>query len=358
MNLFLKMAGVDPQLIESNPVDEMKYNRLGLVVFIIMLLATIFSIYALIYVLMPLSSQSSDNTLNYVVALCIGGLWTFIVFNFYQLVISSTGIGEGTVNLTLTELIPLIPKLIMAIMMAMVIAVPMTVWLLQSEIKDTISTPQLNAIAAFNANLDQHYAEDLESLYFKQVMLAEKTESLTIRLAEMKKMAKLHPVKGEEKSIAEMQSELDLGVSNVKQLQANILAVRERIALAKKKNAVIVANSRSLFSDFDKVLGQHKFSFVLISALLLLIHMFPILIRAIWNKGLYEYKVELQNLIVLKKYGIVSKWRLVENEWIDRFTIPEKMLSYVKSKHIKSRRNNDEKLTAWHAEEAIALQKP
>lgn len=357
MNPFIIMAGVDSQLIESNPLDEMKYSRLGFMVFIITLLATIFSIYALIYVLLPQVSQHSDNALNYIVALFIGGLWAYIVFNFYRLVISSTGTGEDTINLTLTELIPLIPKLVMAIMMALVIAVPMTVWLLQGEIKDTISTSQIRAIATFNANLDHHYAEDLDDLYFKQIMLIEKTDSLSIRLAEMKKIAKLHTVKGEENMLAEMQSELDLASNNIKQVEQSILSLRERIDSAKKKNAELVAESRSLFSDFDKVLDQHKFTFVLISVLMLLIHIFPILIRVIWNKGLYEYKVDLQNTIVLKKYGIVKNSHLIEKEWKDRFTVPEKMLSFVRNQHIQSRKNSDDRLSAWHAEELTALKR-
>ena len=88
---------------------------------------------------------------------------------------------------------------------------------------------------------------------------------------------------------------------------------------------------------------------------MVLIHIFPILIRVIWNKGLYEYKVDLQNTIVLKKCGIVKNSHLIENVWKDRFTVPERILSFVRNRHRQSRKNSDDKLSAWHAEEFTAL---
>jgi hypothetical protein len=370
MRFLCAFAGADLQIIDKCPrFDRIRYSSLGFIILIITILAFIFSSYAMIHIFMPRGSLSvMEGISNYVFAIAIGVCWSFIVFNFYQLLAASTGIGDGSAKLTLDEIISVTPKLFITFIFGLALSSPINVWLLHEEISQVTTENQLKSIAIFNMNLNKRYSDNLDKLYNKQVEFGGNIYELSTRLADMKKNLIVNSTvqkrkrgfsanefEYEKNKIIEIESELIANKQNLSNAKVQTAKLRGEIIKIKNEHELDVSNSASLHSNLDKVLERHRPLYILSSIFIIAIHFLPIFIRIIWVKGPYEYMVNFQNTIVIKKYGIVPRARKIGIEWLERFTIAEKILQHTREHHFESRRDLDNKLNSWYRKEVSII---
>ena len=372
VNFLCASAGADLQLLNKCPrTEHIKYMCLGFIIVVITGLAFIFSSYAMIHIFMFKESLSYiENISNYGFALSIGICWAFIVFNFYQLLSSSTGIGDGSTKITSDEFISVVPKVLIVFIFGLALSAPINVWLLHDEIAQVTTESQHKSIKVFEKNIDQRYADNLDSLYNKQVELGDEIQILSKRLTDMKKNASslvnkkqtwrkiaANEIEFEINKIAEREADLKVLNSTLLETKIQTVKLRAEITSIKKKHASDVIHSVNFNSDLNKVLERHWPLFILSSILIILIHLIPIFIRTVWVKGPYEYLVNFQNSIVIKKYGIVSHASKFGGEWIQRYTVPEAILHFVREQHIGSRNDSNQKLSNWYREEIDPINK-
>jgi Domain of unknown function (DUF4407) len=348
-DFFSYFCGVDAALINScSEDDKNRYLALGIMVFLLFILALVFSGYALTFILIQVAKHSLfQRFLEYGFAFSLSLCWAFIVLNFYRLIIGSTGVGDGTSQVTLTELLTFIPKLVITIVMASVVCVPMTIWVLRSEIEHLPSEIQLSQINTFNKQIEAEYSGKLLELYVKQVGIKKQLEenilkknALESNLIDTKTIEAKATLDKFDTTRRELNADLALVNIPIKKMRGDILRLEEA-------NSTEIINSTTLVADLGRVLYRHKPLFIFMSFFLMFIHIFPLFVRMIWVKGSYEFSVEFQEDIVMKKFGIIKNYRKFKDGYVSKFTIPELILSKEKEKHFKSRRKSISKFIEW-----------
>lgn len=311
-------------------------------------MALIFSGYALVFILLPVDSHLSIQTLpRYASAWALSACWACIVLNFYRLIISSTGVGDGTSEITLTEALSFIPKFVITLAMAAVVSVPMTIWILKSEIVHIPSVIQVDQINKLNSQVDKVYAEKLLDLYIKKIDTERRIEEASTNQKEFEQHL-IDPKADDVKAALEKSKQIEDALkSELTSITFSISELRNTISQSKQLNSNSIINSTTLIGDLKRVLDKHKPLFIFTSILLILSHAFPLFIRMMWNKGAYEFSVDFQEEITTKKYGILRDYRKFKDGYVSKYVVPEQILLSERSKHLNARRQSISKFKDW-----------
>lgn len=124
LNRFLWWcAGANISILEKCPTDQSKYFGLGGTIFFTALMASFAGGYAFFsaFKTVPLS-------------FLFGGFWGLLIFNLDRFIVSSTGKGDGTVKITKEEWMNALPRLVLAIIIGFVVAVPLELKVFEREI--------------------------------------------------------------------------------------------------------------------------------------------------------------------------------------------------------------------------------
>ena len=121
---FWWCAGADKRILEySSYTDHVKYVGLGGIVLATGILATISMFFAINYIFEDVR-----------IAIPVGLLWGGIIFNLDRFIVSSTGKGDYTDDMTGKEWLNAAPRLLMAIILGFTISAPLEVYIFQKEI--------------------------------------------------------------------------------------------------------------------------------------------------------------------------------------------------------------------------------
>lgn len=142
-------AGADSELLRACPRSEqVKEEGIGGIVLATTMLAFLSGSYALYVVFGPkvglaLSAQQQQTDWSAaLVAICFGAVWATIIFNLDRFVVSSTGHGDGTENMTLSEIFKSLPRIIMAMIIGLCLSAPLEIRVMQSEIEAELNVRQ------------------------------------------------------------------------------------------------------------------------------------------------------------------------------------------------------------------------
>jgi len=117
-------AGADKKILfYSSYSDNVKYQGLGGIVLATGVLAALSMFFAINYIFE-----------NIKISIPVGLFWGAIIFNLDRFIVSSTGKGDGTDQMTGKELWNATPRLIMAIILGLTISAPLEVYIFQKEI--------------------------------------------------------------------------------------------------------------------------------------------------------------------------------------------------------------------------------
>jgi hypothetical protein len=279
MKIFYLFAGIDPQLIASCPLHERIRNiAIGFLVFLVSLISLISIAYACLNFLEVKAAHSfTADALAYSLSVFIGLIWFMVVSNIYRSCLTISGIGDGTSKITKDEFINAIPQFILVVFLGYCLSAPLTVLLLNKQTVQGIVASDVDRIS-------------LNEAYVSKRNLNGYT----------------------------------VGIANINVIQFD----KDYQDLKAEQGAHQKKYTHSFISILLRCYDQHSFLSFIILITSLFLYLIPLILRLIWVKGIYEYKVDIQNRIVLEKYGIYPDYYSVKykgNEYLyDRYISSEK----------------------------------
>ena len=343
-------AGADKQLLMKCPHSErVKYLGLGGVVLATALLAFSSGSYAFFTVFGPkvdnifAASQQSLNIFNnfdyfagVVQSIVTGFIWALVIFNLDRFIVTSTGHGDGTEKITKAELKNGIPRIILAIVIAICVAKPLEIRIFKTELDAEINQLQHEKELILEKNAKDRYLQDKQDFQEKIEKLREENLSkesqindFESRLANERAGIQSNGttgVKGEGRVTAGLANQLiqikESSQPVITENKASIKSLELELANAKKKYEELSVEAHTQSLQIDGLaqrikLSHEKFpmeSFFL-TLMLIFIEITPVFIKMQFIRGPYDYLTENQNQIVLAKYGVQEKYQTTTDEF-------------------------------------------
>lgn len=143
MKLFWKAAGADQYILErSTYSDQIKYFCLGGIVVATGVMAGLAGGYAFYTIFAPKDPVTGDlvfSKSDLISSSIFGIIWGLIIFNIDRFIVTSTGKGDGTEEITKQELRSALPRMFMGIVIALTISKPIEIRMFQTEIQTRLT---------------------------------------------------------------------------------------------------------------------------------------------------------------------------------------------------------------------------
>ncbi len=310
-NFFILCSGVDKDIVQScSNGEQNKYAGIGATVFFTAVMAFIASSYALFTVFN-----------NYYLAIFFGFIWGLLIFNLDRFIVSTIKKRDNFKS----EFTQATPRIILAIIIAIVISKPLEIKIFEKEI-NTVLLKEKNAMALnnkkevalyFQSDLDKNKAQidSLKSEISKKEKEVNDLYSVYITEAEgtagTKKLGK-GPV------FKEKIAKHDLAKAELDTLRKNNLI---KIAEAEKSSKTLqtdleqkVSETQPIIDGFDGLMARinalNKLPLLpslFIMLLFLAIETSPIIAKLLSPKGEYDFKLEdeelaLNSILTQNKY--------------------------------------------------------
>jgi hypothetical protein len=337
IDLLWFSAGADRQLLSKCPHSErVKYMGLGGVVLATALLAFTSGSYAFFKVFGPVydpNQQVLFSSFSYIKGLIesilAGLVWALVIFNLDRFIVTSTGHGDGTEKITRQELINGIPRILLAVVVAICVAKPLEIRIFETELNAEMIIKQNQKENEFKQNADKKYNEEVKLYEGLNNALREEKNNKETELRKVKEQIVVEitrpdrrgtgPIAAKIEDISKQQEALyqpiiDTDTRKIEENEQKLAKAKEEHDLAVKK-----AHEQSLLVDglAQRIkLSHEKFpleSFFLM-LMLIFIEITPVFIKMQFIIGPYDYLIENQKQIVMAKYGIQEKYQTVTDE--------------------------------------------
>lgn len=295
-NFFLICAGVDKNLInECANGEQNKYVGIGATVFFTAVMATIAATYALFTVF--------DNLYA---AILFGFIWGLLIFNLDRFIVSTIKKSDSK----LKEVLQATPRILLAIIIAIVISKPLELKLFEKEINQVLLSEK-NQMTLDNKNqIAQQFAPEISKLNSQIDILKQEInnkEKETNKLyntyiaeaegtAGTKKLGK-GPVYQEKRdkhdtSLAELKSLRIKNADKIAILETKITELQNKQKIAEVNTQPIISNFDGLMARVDALKKLPFFPSFFIFLLFLAIETSPIIAKLLAPKGEYDFKLE------------------------------------------------------------------
>jgi len=310
-NFFILCSGADKNLIAScSNGEQNKYAGIGATVFFTAVMAFIASSYALFTVF--------DNAF---IAMAFGLVWGLLIFNLDRFIVSTIKKRERFLD----EFIQATPRIILAIIIAIVISKPLEIKIFEKEINTVLLKEKNKMLLAnkkevtnyFQSDLDKNQSQidSLKSDILKKEKEVNDLYSVYITEAEgtagTKKLGK-GPVYKEkrEKHDAALQNLAALKITN----QAKITDLETQAKTLQANLDKKVTETQPIIEGFDGLMARINalnqlplLPSLFIMLLFLAIETSPIIAKLLSPKGEYDFKQEdnelgLQNILAQNRY--------------------------------------------------------
>ena len=304
-NFFLTCSGVDKYLIkECSNGEQNKYVGIGATVFFTAVMATIAGSYALYTVFN-----------NLYAAIFFGLIWGLLIFNLDRFIVSTIKKTDSKFK----EFLQATPRIILAIIIAVVISKPLELKLFEKEINQVLLTQKNQMTLDNKTQIAQQFTPEIAKLNseinsLKQEIITKETETNAlfqtyISEAEgtdgTKKRGK-GPVYEEKraKHDASLLALQQLEQENAKKITAKESAIAtlvENQKLAETKSQPIISNFDGLMARIEALGKLPWLTSFFIFLLFLAIETSPIIAKLLAPKGEYDFKLE-------EKLSAVKTW--------------------------------------------------
>ena len=183
--MLWKAAGADRYILERSTFsDHIKYACLGGIVVATGLMAALAGGYAFYIIFGQQTANlaqgteatieaASSQTLSIIFSLVFGLIWGLIIFNIDRFIVASTGKGDGSEAITLSEIKTAIPRIIMGIIIAITISKPVELRMFQQEIEVEINSKRIKEVDKQKKEVTKLYEGDLELIQEEVTRLRE-----------------------------------------------------------------------------------------------------------------------------------------------------------------------------------------
>ncbi|TWI78005.1 uncharacterized protein DUF4407 [Lacibacter cauensis] len=340
MRLLWKAAGADRYILERSTYgDQMKYLCLGGIIVATGFMAGIAGGFAFYTIFEPrgnaidsfktaadiTSSYDAVHTGTLIKSIIFGTIWGLIIFNIDRFIVTSTGKGDGTEDITGKEFKSALPRIIMGSIIALTISKPVEIRMFKTEIDVKLHEKQMEQqqiykaktdslfnselakkdkeIAKFEAelqgkikrhtDLEQQYIEEARTITVGPRALAVKAQMIQVaaEIEQDKKNPDYVRIKKEKEEI-EKRREKALNASE--KVAAGLDGLLERIKLAHEIAGWVI----SLF----------------ITLLFLALELTPIFFKLMLIKGPYDYMEENIKELIKAERGIEVQYNFYQGE--------------------------------------------
>lgn len=299
---FILCSGADTAILNTcSPGEQNKYAGIGATVFFTAVMAFIASSYALFTVF--------DHVYT---AIFFGLIWGLLIFNLDRFIVSTIKKRDRFKS----ELLQAAPRILLAIIIAVVISKPLEMKIFEKEINQVLLEKKNELTLANKAQIALQYNPTLTRLNqniadLKAEIAAKETETNTLYetyiseaegTAGTKRLGK-GPVYKEKRekhdaSLAELQLVKQSHTDKIAHLEAQISALNAEYTEA-------VANSQPIIDGFDGLMARinalNKLPWwpsFFIFLLFLAIETAPIIAKLLSPKGSYDFKLEEEESVV------------------------------------------------------------
>lgn len=327
-------AGADQYFLMKSPLqDRVKYAGIGGIVFSTGILATFAGGFAFNTAFGPKGMAGDDvSTTGWLVGSGIFGLcWGALIFNLDRFIVSSTGKGDGTDNITRKEFGQAIPRLLIALILGITISKPLELKIIETEINVELRKKQQEKLDEFNKNTYAKFKEqiaiidaDIKKLEDdRNVLVQRQKEAEQEYIDQMQGRAgqagygprakQLEGLKNEkQKEVDDYDAKHASEISSLKKQREEKLAAQEN-----ELNVVNKKNAENLDGLLERISIAHDIGFwlgIALTFIFLSIEMGPIFFKMMMNKGPYDYMVENYNYRMYVKNGIVKEDQVFEGK--------------------------------------------
>ncbi len=293
---FLTCSGVDKNIIGNcSDGEQNKYVGIGATVFFTAVMATIAGSYALFTVF--------DNLYA---AIFFGIIWGLLIFNLDRFIVSTIKKSDSKWK----EILQASPRILLAVIIAIVISKPLELKLFEKEINQILLTEKNQMTLDNKTQIAQQFTPEIANINdeinkLKQEITTKETETNTlyetyIAEAEGRKGTKIlgkGPVYKEkrEKHDAALAELNQLKKDNAAKIQAKELAIsdlQKNQKLTETKTQPIISNFDGLMARINALGKLPWLPSFFIFLLFLAIETSPIFAKLIAPKGEYDFKLE------------------------------------------------------------------
>ena len=306
-NFFLTCSGVDINLINKcSNGEQNKYVGIGATVFFTAVMATIAGSYALYTVF--------DNLYT---AIFFGIIWGLLIFNLDRFIVSTIKKSDSKFK----ELLQAAPRIVLAIIIAVVISKPLELKLFEKEINQVLLAEKNQMTLDNKTQIAQQFTPEIANInseinILKQEIVLKENETnalyeIYISEAEgtkgTKKLGK-GPVY-EEKRAKHDASLLTLNQlkkenqEKIKEKETAIVTLQVEQKLAETKSQTIISNFDGLMARINALGELPWLTSFFIFLLFLCIETSPIIAKLLASKGEYDFKLE-------EKESAIKTWVL------------------------------------------------
>jgi len=181
-------CGADRYILErSTYSDQVKYMCLGGIIVATGVMAGLAGGYAFYTIFEPRGS-AIESQFSWSVAfmsLVFGVVWGLMIFNLDRFIVSSTGKGDGTEEITRQEFVGAIPRLIMGIIIAITISKPLEIRIFKSEIDAALHEEQLVKQKDYEIKTRKNFEDRINDLNSENTIIQDRIndylEKITIK---------------------------------------------------------------------------------------------------------------------------------------------------------------------------------
>jgi hypothetical protein len=302
-SFFIFCSGADAELLDQCSAGERnKYAGIGATVFFTALMAFFAASYALFTVF--------DS---YWIATAFGLVWGLLIFNLDRYIVSTLKKSDRKIN----ELWQAAPRIILAVIIALVISKPLELKIFEKEI-DQVLLEEKNAMTLENQEQVASLFAVEESAFAKAIQ--ELKSEITTKEAEVDALYNTYITEAEGTSgtnklgkgpvYKEKREKHDAALAELQALKTTngekITAIELQLADLNTKEATQLAASQPIIENFDGLMARiealNKLPFItsfFIFLLFLAIETSPIIAKLLSPKGEYDYKyAEREDLVI------------------------------------------------------------
>ena len=329
-------AGADPHFMNDSPMqDRVKYAGIGGIVFATGVLAAFSGGFAFHTIFGPKGDAVDIGALTTLADILgssiFGFFWGLIIFNLDRFIVSSTGKGDGTDEVTFKEIRQALPRIGIALILGFTISKPLEIKMLKSEIDVELSKTQEKKRAEFDKLTESKYKfqideidKDIDKIESERNVIVERQKQAEKEyLDQMQGRAGQQGFGPRAKQLLELSKEWSnkiIQFDKKNEYQVNSLKSNRDKKLKEKdfeKNNINKEKVKKLDGLLARLEISHRIGKWLgyaITAILLSIEMGPIFFKMMMNKGVYDYMVENNNFKRQVENGIYKEDHLYEGK--------------------------------------------
>lgn len=293
---FITCSGVDKNIMETcSNGEQNKYVGIGATVFFTAVMATIAGSYALFTVF--------DNLYA---AIFFGIIWGLLIFNLDRFIVSTIKKSDSKWK----EFLQASPRILLAVIIAIVISKPLELKLFEKEINQVLLTEKNQMTLDNKTQIAQQFSPEIAKINteiegLKQEITNKETTTNAlyetyIAEAEGRKGTKLlgkGPVYKEKRAkhdaaLAELNQLKKENAEKIKNKELAIASLLKNQKLIETKTQAIIANFDGLMARIQALNKLPWFTSFFIFLLFLAIETSPIFAKLIAQKGEYDFKLE------------------------------------------------------------------